>query len=81
MMIEDVNDRSDVAMQGYDAALAAQVAAVFLIREGGSMDKLKLVKLMYLAERGSVERHRRPMFFDENFSLEHGPRERTRSMV
>lgn len=73
MTIEDVNDRSDAAMQGYDAALAAQVAAVFLIREGGSMDKLKLVKLMYLAERGSVEHHGRPMFFDENFSLEHGP--------
>ena len=37
------------------------------------MDKLKLIKLIYLAERLSFARRARPMNFDDFFSLPHGP--------
>ncbi|WP_158808549.1 Panacea domain-containing protein [Beijerinckia sp. L45] len=73
MVPENVDPTEMAVIAGYQASKAAQVAAVFLIRAGGRLDKLKLVKLLYLVERKSVELHGRPMFFDENFSLPHGP--------
>ncbi len=35
---------------------AAQAAAYFLLRAGGRLDVLKLMKLLYLAERRSFEK-------------------------
>jgi uncharacterized phage-associated protein len=52
---------------------AAQVAAFFLSRAGGSMEILKLMKLMYLAERASFRRYGEPMIGDKLYSMEHGP--------
>jgi uncharacterized phage-associated protein len=37
------------------------------------IDKLKLIKLIYLTERKSLADWNRPMLFDELFSLPHGP--------
>jgi len=52
---------------------AAQVAAFFLHRGGGRLDILKLMKLMYLAERSSLTRFGEPLTGDWLFSMEHGP--------
>jgi uncharacterized phage-associated protein len=74
MMMEVVTiTEEQMAIEGYSPILAAQTAAAFLIQEGGSMQKLKLVKLLYLAERESIALRMRPIFYDENFSLPKGP--------
>ena len=58
---------------GYRATKAAQVAAFFLSKVPQGMDKLKLIKLIYLAERESIRSRGRPMIYDEYYSLKDGP--------
>jgi uncharacterized phage-associated protein len=52
---------------------AAQAAAYFLFRAGGTLSVLKLTKLLYLAERRSFERFGEPMIGDRLVSMPHGP--------
>jgi uncharacterized phage-associated protein len=52
---------------------ATQAAALFLKLRGGSMSHLKLIKLLYIAEREALLRWRRPITFDSYVSLDHGP--------
>lgn len=52
---------------------AAQVAAWFLKQSGGRMSHLKLIKLMYLAERESLRRHGVTITGDKFVAMEHGP--------
>jgi len=52
---------------------AAQVAAFFLFRADGRLEILKLMKLMYLAERNSFAKYGEPMIGDQLFSMENGP--------
>jgi len=58
---------------GFRSRKAAQVCAHFALLNNGIIDKLKLIKLVYLSERQILADHRRPMLFDELFSLPHGP--------
>lgn len=58
---------------GFRSAKAAQIAAHFVSRSGGQIAKLKLAKLIYLAEREHLKRFDRPMTMDECYSLPHGP--------
>jgi uncharacterized phage-associated protein len=58
---------------GFDSAKAAQAAAYFALRSGGKIEKLKLVKLLYLAEREAMAALDHPMFYDEFYSLKDGP--------
>jgi uncharacterized phage-associated protein len=49
-------------------------AAVQLLRlAGGRMGKLRLMKLLYLADRESLDRNDRPISGDRYYSLPHGP--------
>jgi len=52
---------------------ATQAAALFLQLRGGIMSHLKLMKLLYLAERESLIRWGRPITYDSCVSMEHGP--------
>jgi uncharacterized phage-associated protein len=52
---------------------AAQIAAYFINRAGGTTELLKLTKLMYLAERRAMDKHGFPMTFDYPVSMPHGP--------
>jgi uncharacterized phage-associated protein len=52
---------------------AAQIAAFFAHRQGGNINLLKLVKLIYLANRASMEKFDHPMFHDYMVSMDHGP--------
>lgn len=61
------------AVLGFDHRKSTQIIAFFVRKAGGSAEKLKLVKLLYLAERLSFERRGKPMNFDAYFSLPHGP--------
>jgi len=60
----------------FDERKAAQVAAYFLIRakhKGANVTLLKLMKLMYLAERLSYERFCFPIIGDSLVSMPNGP--------
>ena len=57
----------------YSDKYAAQVAAFFLYKAGGTLSILKLMKLMYLAERLSLERYGEPLTGDFLVSMPHGP--------
>lgn len=52
---------------------AAQVAAFFLHRARGQLEILKLMKLMYLAERASYQKFGEPMIGDRLVSMDNGP--------
>ncbi|WP_218831574.1 Panacea domain-containing protein [Bordetella genomosp. 9] len=57
----------------FDERRAAQAASYLLFRAGGSMHLIKLLKLIYLAERLSFERYGEPLTGDRLVSMEHGP--------
>lgn len=52
---------------------AAQVAAFFLHRARGQLQILKLMKLMYLAERASYQQFGEPLIGDKLVSMDNGP--------
>lgn len=52
---------------------AAQASAVFLALGGSRMNYLKLMKLLYLAERESLLRWGRSITYDRFVSMDHGP--------
>jgi uncharacterized phage-associated protein len=58
---------------GFRSRKAAQVCARFAFLNGGIIEKLKLIKLIYFLERNFLGEHHRPVLFDELFSLPHGP--------
>ena len=60
-------------MANFQVRKAAQIAAFFAHREGGSISHLKLVKLVYLANRRSMEKFDYPMFHDTMVSMDNGP--------
>lgn len=57
----------------FDIDKAAQAAHFFITQEQGEMEILKLVKLMYLADRLSFERRRTAIIGGSYYSLPHGP--------
>jgi uncharacterized phage-associated protein len=62
-----------VPIVGFRSRKAAQLCAKFACAAGGTIEKLKLIKLIYLTERAFIRDHRVPMLFDELYSLPHGP--------
>jgi uncharacterized phage-associated protein len=51
----------------------AQMSAHLLDRGRGRMNYLKLMKLLYLADRESLKRHGEPISGDRYVSMDHGP--------
>jgi uncharacterized phage-associated protein len=58
---------------GFRSRKAAQLAAYFAGLSGSQIDKLKLIKLVYMTERGYLGEYHTPLLFDELYSLPHGP--------
>lgn len=52
---------------------ATQAAALFLQKNGGRMNYMKLIKLLYLTDRESLNLWERPLTGDSYYSMEHGP--------
>ena len=52
---------------------AAQAAALFLLKAGGTMPHLKLMKLLYAADRESYRIHGAPITRDRMVSMPQGP--------
>lgn len=57
----------------FDERRTAEAAAFLLYRGGGSLPLIKLVKLLYLAERLSLQRYGEPITGDKLVSMPHGP--------
>ena len=57
----------------FDERKAAQAASILLERAGGSMDYLKLIKLLYLADRAALIETESPITDDHYASMKHGP--------
>jgi uncharacterized phage-associated protein len=66
-------DYKPEAALGFDHLKSIQTIAWFVRKAGGSAEKLKLIKLIYLADRLSFKRRGKPINFDSYFSLPHGP--------
>jgi len=60
-------------LPGYNVKKAAQVAAFFIIKEGGKINILKLTKLIYLSDRSFLERYDSPILYDRLVSMPFGP--------
>jgi uncharacterized phage-associated protein len=57
----------------FNVRKAAQVAAFFALKQGGEINVLKVVKLIYLADRRYMEKYDFPLLNDELVSMDHGP--------
>jgi len=57
----------------FNSKKAAQLAAFFCDKQGGSIPVLKLVKLIYLADRQFMAECGLPITNDHHVSMEHGP--------
>lgn len=57
----------------FDEAKATEAAALFLALRGGRMSYLKLIKLLYLADREALSRWGIPITTDRYVSMDHGP--------
>lgn len=57
----------------FNAEGALQASAYLLSRLGGTSDKIKLMKLLYLADRDHFLAHGRPITGDVQYALPHGP--------
>jgi uncharacterized phage-associated protein len=57
----------------FDEDRAAQAAAYLLQRAGEPLTVLKLMKLLYLAERRSLQLHAVPLVGDVPVAMQHGP--------
>jgi len=51
----------------------AQMAAFFADKQGGAIDTLKLVKLLYLSDREAIDCHKAPISYDRMVAMPHGP--------
>ncbi len=60
-------------IQLFDEQRAAQAAAFLLYKAGGRLPLIKLMKLMYLAERLALQRYGEPLTGDKLVSMPHGP--------
>ncbi|MCB2117375.1 MAG: SocA family protein [Rhodobacteraceae bacterium] len=60
-------------IQGFQPLKAAQLCAFFASLSKGHIEKLKLIKLIYLTERKFLNTYSEPILWDEFFSLPHGP--------
>lgn len=57
----------------FNARKAAQVAAFFALQENGSINVLKLTKLIYLSDRTHMGRYDYPILNDKFTAMPHGP--------
>lgn len=57
----------------FNVRKAAQVVVFFAMESGGSINVLKLIKLVYLANRKALEKFEFPIINDNFVSMDHGP--------
>lgn len=69
----DINDLHPMVYFPFDKDAAQAAAVYFTLQEGGCINKMKLCKLMYIAERMSLQESESPLFGGMYCSLAYGP--------
>ena len=64
---------TDQIFDGFDVRKIAHIAARFILRADGRINHLKLMKLIYLANRKFMEKYDLPIVFDDCVSMDCGP--------
>jgi uncharacterized phage-associated protein len=57
----------------FDYKKAVQALNFFAIKSGGTINKLKVIKLIFFADRYHLRKYGRPITNDEYFAMEYGP--------
>jgi len=57
----------------FNAQKATDLAGSLLLKAGGSLSIIKLMKLLYICDRESIKHHAHPITFDKCVSMPHGP--------
>ncbi|MBA7579814.1 hypothetical protein ES708_21692 [subsurface metagenome] len=60
-------------MQGFDYKKAVQALNFFAIKEGGSINKMKAIKLIWLSDRAHLRKYSRPILMDNYYAMRLGP--------
>lgn len=60
-------------MLKFDFKKAVQTLNFFAIKEGGNIDKMKAIKLIWLSDRAHLRKYGRPIIGDTYYALEYGP--------
>ncbi len=61
------------SLNEFDYKKAIQAINFFAQKEGGSVDKMKALKLIWLADRYHLRKYGRPVTNDRYFAMEYGP--------
>jgi uncharacterized phage-associated protein len=67
------NTLSSLLSFEFDVRKTTEAACLLLELRGGTMSHLKLIKLLYLMDRESLQRWGRPVTGDSPVSMKHGP--------
>lgn len=57
----------------FNPETVAQMSAFFAMKDGGEIFVLKLMKLLYLADRLSIKKYAEPISWDQMVSMDQGP--------
>lgn len=69
-----ISHQTTAPYEMFNPNTVAQMAAFFAAREpGGEINRMKLMKLMYLADREFMRRHGGPISYDNMVSMPNGP--------
>src|SRR5687768_6342636 len=63
----------ELSMFRFDPMKAIQAAALLMKQHGGQMSRLRLLKLLYIADRESLAETLHPITGDHAAALDHGP--------
>lgn len=67
------NNEGDLIMVGFDLEKTIQAAAYLIKHRGGRENYMRLVKLLYLTDRKSLEQRQTPICGDVPYAMERGP--------
>jgi uncharacterized phage-associated protein len=73
LVLRRKGDAAKVMVPWFNVRKAAQVAAFFTLKDRGEIYVLKLVKLMYMADRKFMDLYDVPILNDQLVSMPHGP--------
>jgi uncharacterized phage-associated protein len=60
-------------MQGFNYRKAIQALNFLAIKEGGTINKMKAIKLIWLSDRAHLRKYGRPILNDHYYAMKHGP--------
>ena len=72
-MEENVQSTPEIRFRFDERKTTEAAVALLLMEHSRRMDRVRLMKLLYLADRLSLERHDVPVCGDAYYSLPHGP--------